>query len=397
MRKRVPGGGRKPFNESLESNLMAWIDEMRSRNLRVTRKRIQKKALWLHSESGDSAPFEASDGWLHNFFTRHHITLRRKITVSQKVPAVLAPKLLSFFTFVRKLRMQHGYPLSGIGAMDETPIWLDMAADTTVDHIGSRSVPIKSTGNEKARITVCLAAKADGTKLPPFLIFKGKRPDKELLKVSGVVCVMNDKAWMNEELTQQWLSRVWGTFAFGRRLLVWDAFRCHLQDVVKDVLKKSKTDMAVIPGGCTGLIQPPDVSWNKPFKSHYWNLYEQWLAEGDEQHTFTKGGNLRAPSRVLIAQWVKSAWDSVSKEVIIKSFIVCGISNNIDGSQDSLINVIKPGAILGEESDEILKELSQVSLESDENISECIESEDYDDVVFDDSESDDDVPLAKLQ
>jgi hypothetical protein len=116
----VIGGSRKPFDELLELNLMAWIDEMRSRNLRVTRKRIQKNALWLHSESGDSAPFAASDGWLQNFFDRHQITLRRKTTVSQKVPAVLAPKLLAFFTFVRKQRMKHAYPLSRIGAMDET-------------------------------------------------------------------------------------------------------------------------------------------------------------------------------------------------------------------------------------------------------------------------------------
>ena len=32
---------------------------------------------------------------------------------------------------------------------------------------------VKTTGHEKTRVSVCLTAKADGTKLPPFIVFKG--------------------------------------------------------------------------------------------------------------------------------------------------------------------------------------------------------------------------------
>ena len=34
---------------------------------------------------------------------------------------------------------------------------------------------------------------------------------------------------------------------------------------------------SVIPGGCRGLLQPADVSWNKPFKAHLRREYDNWM------------------------------------------------------------------------------------------------------------------------
>ena len=56
--------------------------------------------------------------------------------------------------------------------MDETPVWSDMVSETTVDTTGKKTVTLKSTGHEKSRVSVCLAAKADGTKLKPLVVFK---------------------------------------------------------------------------------------------------------------------------------------------------------------------------------------------------------------------------------
>ena len=70
--------------------------------------------------------------------------------------------------------------------------------------------------------------------------------------------------------------------------------------------------------------QAPDVSWNSPFKVAYRELYEQWLVSGEK--TFTKGGNMRPPTRLLIVQWVKKAWESLPVTIIQKSFKVKYIS-----------------------------------------------------------------------
>ena len=46
-----------------------------------------------------------------------------------------------------------------------------MVSGTTVEATRAKDVPIKSTGHEKVSVSVCLAAKLDGTKLKSFIIF----------------------------------------------------------------------------------------------------------------------------------------------------------------------------------------------------------------------------------
>ena len=304
QRKRLDGGGRRPLLDTLEERVCEWIESMRSRRLRVTRKMVKREALKIFSNDGgqdyDSNPeFVASNGWLRNFFNRHRITLRQKMTVCEKLPDVLAPKVSSYLLYVRSNRLKFNLTQQNIGAMDETPIWLDMAADSTVDFVGNKSVPIKTTGHEKSRVTVVLASKANGSKLSPFIVFKGKRVDKGLQKVIAVMCASSGNGWINEDLTHTWLNKVWGALAFSRRLLCWDAYQCHIQDSTKHLLSKLKIDAAVIPGGCTSLLQVPDVSCNKPFKTYYREIYEDWLNDGEK--ATTKGGNMKPPTRVQLA------------------------------------------------------------------------------------------------
>ena len=261
MKKRLSGAGRKACSEMLEKMFFEWIVDQRRNRLRVSRKMVQRKALDLWNEeptgiSNDASvqSFEASKGWLDRFLKRYGVTLRKRTTLAQSIPSQVVPKLLDFIVYTRSMIMKHieSEDLSLIGAMDETPIWLDMPGETTLDISGVRSVPVKSTGHHKSRVTVCLAAKANGQKLPPFIVFKGVRRDKEADKVSGVVINMSPNGWMNEDLTLKWIYQVWGQFSFETRLLVWDAFRCHLQESIRSALKKTNTKVAVIPGGCTG-------------------------------------------------------------------------------------------------------------------------------------------------
>ena len=45
-------------------------------------------------------------------------------------------------------------------------------------------------------------------------------------------------------------------------MLVLDAFRCHKTDGTKELLRQHNTDLVVIPGGMTSLLQPLDVCIN---------------------------------------------------------------------------------------------------------------------------------------
>ena len=63
--------------------------------------------------------------------------------------------------------------------MDETPIYLESISKNTIAPIGEKSVYIRTHGGEKTRITVILTIRADGRKLPPFLVFKGEKNGKK--------------------------------------------------------------------------------------------------------------------------------------------------------------------------------------------------------------------------
>ena len=348
-KRRLEGGGRKITDEGLEEQLLEWIHGRRSSGLRVSRKLIMMKAKFLYDETCDESEkdlFLASNGWLQKFMRRNGLSLRRKTTTAQKDPAKLIDKLISYVLHVRRLSKAYNYQPSCIIAMDETSVWDDMVSNTTVDDVGAKSISLKTTGHEKVMVSVCLAAKADGTKLKPMIVFRGaKRETKALAEEFKNRCVVasSKNAWMNEELTLLWVQRVIGAFSFNRRLLAWDSFECHIMDTVKEALKRMNVDQAVIPGGCTKYIQAPDVCWNKPFKTKVTEMYDEWMSNGI--HQFTSGGNMKPPTRRTIVQWVLEAWSLLSTEIIKKSFKTCALNLPVDGSQDSDIHCFKEGQL----------------------------------------------------
>uniref|UniRef100_A0A1X7U1B0 DDE-1 domain-containing protein n=1 Tax=Amphimedon queenslandica TaxID=400682 RepID=A0A1X7U1B0_AMPQE len=141
---------------------------------------------------------------------------------------------------------------------------------------------------------------ADGRRLPPFVVFKGVQPIAELNNEPGIIVAYSKNGWMNKVLTKVWVKQGWGTLSFGRRLLVWDAYECHLMDsVMSKVTNQAKSYISTIPGGLTFLVQPAYVSWNKPFKTAYKELYNEWMVCGKK--LYTPGGNIRTPNGKVVA------------------------------------------------------------------------------------------------
>ena len=67
-----------------------------------------------------------------------------------------------------------------------------MVSDTTIDKQGAKSVRLETTGHEKCMVSVCLAAKGDGTKLKPFTVFcAAKRESKSLDDEFESRCVLS--------------------------------------------------------------------------------------------------------------------------------------------------------------------------------------------------------------
>ena len=71
---------------------------------------------------------------------------------------------------------------------------------------------------------------------------------------------------MDEDRMLEWVRKAWCPYVQGKpALLALDTFSAHLTDNVKDQFERCGTKLLVIPGGCTSVLQPLDISINKPF------------------------------------------------------------------------------------------------------------------------------------
>lgn len=158
--------------------MVAWVLEQRDLHLAVTIQHIIDQAILTIQPSTPS--FQGTRGWVQKFMRRNNLSLRAKTSIAQKLPAALEEKMATFLRSVREARKQSKYPDNMIVNMDETPMYFDMTTNKTVNLKGAKTVSVRSTGADKRRLTVVLAATGDGKMLPPMIIFKGKRALKNI-------------------------------------------------------------------------------------------------------------------------------------------------------------------------------------------------------------------------
>ncbi|CAG8620819.1 7958_t:CDS:1, partial [Paraglomus occultum] len=342
---RRAGSGALPSYPLAEELLRKWILNQREGGIAVTPYdvKLQMKRLLandfnqLYPDAANS--FKASDPWLRRFMNRNNLSLRRHTKVSQKLPKDLHEKLCSFHKYIHLLQNNNNFELNCIANMDETPIFFDMIGTLTVDCRGAQSIPIRTTGNEKNRLTCVLGILADGTKLQPMVIFKGKRIPKGCYP-PGLVVRMQKNGWMDEILMRDWLDTIliWLQRAEDasqkRSLLVLDSFVGHITQSVKEKCRETNTVLGVIPGGLTSIVQPLDVSINKPFKDRLREKWRTWMATGE--HSYTKAGNIKKPANDLMCRWIMEAWNKIPAEMIVTSFKKCGITDTLDNLDDSV-------------------------------------------------------------
>ena len=113
-------------------------------------------------------------------------------------------------------------------------------------------------------------------------------------------------------------------------------------DSVKKCLRKANAELAVIPGGCTSVLQPLDVSVNNPFKRWLRTSWSTYIHGESERVRPEQEASVQAKIRPTIQQivdWIGSALEKLrgKPNLIRKSFVVTGIAPAMNRSQDHLI------------------------------------------------------------
>ena len=166
----------------------------------------------------------------------------------------------------------------------------------------------KKTTGAKQRATVVLCANSNGYMLSPYIIFKGDPPKPPgATKIGRCFVTANKTAWMTEELMFDWLKKVFFMQSIPlrtRRVLVVDSFSVHIKPSIRKFMEERKVKYITIPGGLTHLLQPLDVSINKPIKDRVRIFYEEWFNKNMTDLTgITKSGMIRAPTKETLREW----------------------------------------------------------------------------------------------
>jgi hypothetical protein len=280
--------GQKARYPKIEEKLLECMSEKHKFGYAVSTEMCQLKALALAKEQGIDG-FKASHGWIMRFFyyfilfyTRNELCIRRKTSVSQRLPNAYEEKILCFQKYFISLWWQQSYIVSQIGNADQTPVYFEMPLDTMVHKKGDKNVTVKTGGNEKQQCTVMLCFTTDGRKLPPYIILRRKTLPK--VNVKGVIVQTQESGWMDQVLVLDWIIRMWqkcpGAFLNIRSMLILDSFRGRATEEVKKFFKSRNIDQVIIPGGLTLMLQPLDVCINRLFKAAPKEQYTEWMAAG---------------------------------------------------------------------------------------------------------------------
>ena len=156
-----------------------------------------------------------------------------------------------------------------IVSFDEAPMWFDMPQNSTIDFKGTREVPVKTTGNEKLRFTVVLGYIAAREKLLPVVIFKLKKKLKGRFSRDIVVAAVPSGTMTGNLMIFTYIPQTIrarpNRFFKSKGIIFVDAHHSHIRSDVIKALNAEGLDVLEIPGRATSILQPPDVSVNKPF------------------------------------------------------------------------------------------------------------------------------------
>ena len=159
----------------------------------------------------------------------------------------------------------------------------------------------------------------------------------------------NEIAYANSHLLVDWINQMLvPVLPPGPRLLVLHVAKFHSTQEVLSTLCSHDIVPSLIPPGCTGLVQPLDVSVNKPFKCLLPDILDELLDDFEPKNNLNLLEIPRANSpaiaerRILVTQAVGLAWDQSTRkyqELFVKTFRKSGLTLPIDGSCDDELSV----------------------------------------------------------
>ena len=153
--------------------------------------------------------------------------------------------------------------------MDQTPVFFTSHSKQTSEMGRVKRVTISTSTQYTRLATLAMTVCADGTKLPPMLIFNDEKNGRIAAKEfpmfpTNCEYFCQDNAWMEKGAMLEWVENILKLFIATAPenvipLLMLDSYQCHMMALVIGSIQNLVVEVEHNPGGCTSLCQPVDV------------------------------------------------------------------------------------------------------------------------------------------
>ncbi|KAL7562515.1 hypothetical protein ACA910_008223 [Epithemia clementina (nom. ined.)] len=277
--------GRPSRLENIRDKIMPWISGMiaggktiKVRRVAIECKRLEKSFRWMKRYT--------LFAMVQRFLRANGVVLRSVTHKAQDDPKAKQETALAFLGTTRPLLSAPNRSKAFIINMDQTPYNPKESDPKTLAFKGSKTVNAKEMKTSVGRIIALLGICADGTKLPPLFVFKGS-PGGSIQREfatfpNNAHYIMQKNAWTDERVMLHWVETVLKPYVERAPAgivpyLILDKYSCHYQGSVANQIEDLGVEWDIIPGRCTGLVQPIDVGISKPWKYRVRNHVENWM------------------------------------------------------------------------------------------------------------------------
>lgn len=262
------------------------------------------------------------EDWCTAFLRRYRLSSKLPSTLEKsRKSAATDPEIIYGYFDILDTEMQglqlHGRP-ECIWNIDETCLFIDPSKTRVIAPVGEKASRVTSTSGREAT-TIMAGISASGEKLPPFILFKGKKfwtSWKGTKPYPGTQYAFSDSGWMVADVFAAWFDFFANHIPQRPLLLVYDGHSTHLTSAVINKARAENITIIKLPPHTTDLLQPLDVCCFKPLKTRWDATIAKWQA-ANYARRITKGEFVDLVGRV---------WDECfSVEIIQTAFRKTGL------------------------------------------------------------------------
>ncbi|XP_063218613.1 uncharacterized protein LOC134528877 [Bacillus rossius redtenbacheri] len=232
--------------------------------------------------------------WCNLFLKRHDKELRERFAhnISKKRANVTEKIVIDFFDHLEQ--ELDGVPPENIFNFDETGINDDPRKKKVIFSRKSKH-PQLVVNSSKVNYSVMFCGTANGEVLPPYVVYKGTQPLVTWTQGGppGTRYAASKSGWFEQATFENWFDTVLYPELKkkdGQKVIICDNLTSHISLYVLRQCDKVKTKFICLPPNSTHILQPFDVSFFSPLKSHWRKLLHSWkqTKEGKKYTTVTK-------------------------------------------------------------------------------------------------------------